>query len=279
MDNFKVTDLAFDSDGATLAGALYLPNESENGKRLPTVLYAPELGKDCTSGDAWARELAKRGYVVFSIDFSGGANSKSAGDARGLTPFTEQNDLERAYNELVKKPYVDANNVFLMGAGLGGVACALAAAKMPNFIKGLILLYPAFSVAQQITGAFQNPSDLPDSYELFGTEVGRAFLESLYGFDLYNVIGTYQGPVLLIHGTGDTTVASGYSVKAVSFYRQARLELISDAVHGFEGGYFKYATRVIVDFLDEETDLADESGLEGDLNFGGPGMGGMGMGL
>jgi dipeptidyl aminopeptidase/acylaminoacyl peptidase len=279
MDNFKVTDLAFDTDEETLAGALYLPNASENGKRLPTVLYAPELGKDCTSGDVWARELAKRGYVVFSIDFSGGANSKSTGDALELTCFTEQNDLERVYNELVKKPYVDANNVFLMGAGLGGVACALAAAKMPNFIKGLILLYPAFSVAQQITGAFKSPSDLPDTYELFGTEVGRAFLESLYGFDLYNVIGTYQGPVLLLHGTGDTTIASGYSVKAVSFYRQARLELISDAVHGFEGGYFKYATRVIVDFLDEETDLADESGIDGDLNFGGPGMGGMGMGL
>ena len=70
----------------------------------------------------------------------------------------------------------------------------------------------------------------------------------------------------------DDIVASGYSVRAVNIYPRADLELIGEVGHGFTGGAFKYAVRKIVGFLDEEADLPDESGLNGDLNFKGGGM-------
>ena len=89
----------------------------------------------------------------------------------------------------------------------------------------------------------------------------------------------YRGPVLILHGTDDDVVESSYSLKAAKAYRRADLELIAGAGHGFSGGQLKYAVRITVDFLDEETDLADESGLEGDLNLpsGMGAFGGMGL--
>ena len=85
--------------------------------------------------------------------------------------------------------------------------------------------------------------------------------------------GEGKYPVLyLLHGMSDDIVASGYSVRAVNLYPHANLELIGEVGHGFTGGAFKYAVRKIVGFLDEEADLPDESGLNGDLNFKGGGM-------
>ena len=189
-----------------------------------------------------------------------------------MTIFAERQDMEDVYDELAKLPYVDLNNVFLLGMSMGGAVAALAAARKSNLIKGLILLYPAFSIPGDIRRAWPNPDEFPEKFGIFNAEVGRAFIEEIYDFDFYEVIGDYAGPVLILHGMSDDIVASGYSVRAVNLYPHANLELIGEVGHGFTGGAFKYAVRKIVGFLDEEADLPDESGLNGDLNFKGGGM-------
>lgn len=276
MDNFEVKELGAKVGDKNIYGVAYVPNEAKKGKRLPAIIYSHGMSSNHESGDKYAREFAKRGYVVYCFDFRGGQDSKSDGDPLKMTIFTEQTDLEAAYDMVIGLPYTDANNIFLMGASMGGAVTALVAAKYATLIKGVILLYPAFSLPDDIMHEFPDPKQMPDTYDMRVT-VGKGFLEMLWGFDFYSNITQYRGPVLLLHGTGDHVVPSGYSVKAVNAYSNAHLELIADAEHGFTGGYFKYAVRCIVDFLDEETDLADESGLSGDLNFGGGnGMAGMG---
>ena len=189
-----------------------------------------------------------------------------------MTIFTEQADMEDAYTELAELGYVDLNNVFLFGMSMGGAVAALAAASKSNLIKGLILLYPAFSIPGDVRRAWPNRDEFPETFGIFNAEVGRAFIEAVYDFDFYEHIAKYAGPVLILHGMSDDIVASGYSVRAVNIYPRADLELIGEVGHGFTGGAFKYAVRKIVGFLDEEADLPDESGLNGDLNFKGGGM-------
>lgn len=273
MDNFEVRELGARVGENDIYGMVYLPDEARDGKRLPALVYSPDMNSNHDSGDGYARELAKRGYVVYCFDFRGGHESRSDGDPLQMTLFTEQTDLEAVYDMVVGLPYTDANNIFLMGAGLGGDAAALVAAKYASLIKGLVLLYPAFSLPEDVMRSFPDPDDIPDG-QAMGSTVGRPFLQTLWGFDFYNNIDAYKGPVLILHGTADDVVPSSYSTMAANTYRNARLELLADGGHGFEKGFFKYAAKRIVEFLDEETDLADESGLSGDLNFGG--MGGMG---
>ena len=277
MDNFAVIDLPLEQGGKTIFGQMYLPNETREGGRVPLVIFAHGLSEHHESGDAYAREFAKRGYAVYCFDFGGVPGSKTSGEPCSMTVFSEQQELEAVYDEMAKLPYVDLNNVFLMGASLGGAASALAAANKNGLIKGLILLYPAFNIPGEVQRQWPAIEDLPEAYALLGVDVGKQFLETMHGFDFYETIPRYAGPVLILHGMSDSIVASGYSVRAVNLYKHARLELIGEVGHGFEGGAFKYAVKKIVGFLDEEADLADESGLNGDLNFGSSagGMGGM----
>ena len=268
MDNFEVIELTLETSEKRIFGVMYLPTETRKGARVPLVIYAHGFASHHESGDAYARELAKRGYATYCLDFGGVEGSRTDGEPNTMTVFSEQEELEAAYAELAKLSYVDLNNVFFMGASLGGAVSALAAARKNGLIKGLILLYPAFNLPGEIQRLWPFVDVLPETEEFFGTTIGKPFLETLYGFDFYNVITRYEGPVLMLHGMTDSLVSSGYSVRAVNLYKHANLELIGEVGHGFTGGAFKYAVRKIVGFLDEEADLADESGLQGDLNFG-----------
>lgn len=275
MSNYQVSDLTFEHGDESIFGRMYLPDEAAGGKRVPLVICAHGFGGNNESCEAYAREFAKRGYAAYCFDFCGTPNSKSSGEAHEMTIFTEQRDMEDVYDELSKLDYVDLNNVFLFGMSMGGAVAALVAAgSIGGRIKGLILLYPAFSIPGDIRRAWPEPSEFPERFGIFNAEVGRDFVLTIYDFDFYRVIGNYAGPVLILHGMSDDIVASGYSVRAVNIYPRADLELIGEVGHGFTGGAFKYAVRKVVGFLDEEADLPDESGLDGDLNFGG-GMGGM----
>lgn len=269
MGEFERSEFITTTDGGNIYGLLYKPLSALEGRRCPMVLYAPGISSNHLSGDRYARELASRGYAVCCIDFRGGCNSMSDGYPLDMTLFTEQDDLAAVYDSIVRQPFVDANNVFLMGASMGGAVAALVAGARPNLMKGLILLYPAFSLSTEVEHAYPDPVKIPESAEFGGVTVGGQFLRTLYGFNIYMAASSYRGPVLILHGTDDDVVPSNCSVRATRTYQHARLELISGAKHGFSGGAFKYATRVIVGFLDEECDLADESGLEGDLNFKG----------
>lgn len=274
MDRFDIQTHVIADAAGSIYSQLYIPKAAGAARRCPLVIYSHGMMSNHSAGDAYARAFADKGYAVCCFDFRGGNRSLSDGEPLAMTPFTEVDDLNAVYNDLVTLDFVDANNVFLMGASLGGLVTALVAGKRPNLFKGIVLLYPALSLPQDIAAAYPDPMAMPATAEL-SVRVGRAFLESLYGFDPYGVITGYTGPVLILHGTQDSSVPSSYSVKATRAYRRAHLELISGAGHGFSGGAVKFATRVIVEFLDEESDLADESGLDGDLNFGGT----SGMGL
>lgn len=273
MSEFTVSELTLEHDDKTIFGSVYVPDEALDGKRVPLVICAHPFGGNHESCDAYARELAKRGYAAYCFDFCGTPQSQSESAAPSMTVFTEQQDMEDVYDELAKLPYVDLNNVFLFGMSMGAAVAALVAASLSNLIKGIILLYPAFSLPGDIRRAWPDKDAFPESFGIWSMEVNRDFVEAIYDFDFYEVIDKYAGPVLIMHGMSDDIVASGYSVRAVNVYPRASLELIGEVGHGFTGGAFKYAVKKIVGFLDEEADLADESGLGGDLNF----AGGMGM--
>lgn len=273
MSDFDVQVLSFTRDDKTIFGRVYLPEDAQDGKRIPMVICAHGLNGSAETCDAYARELAKRGYSAYCFDFCSTPDSRSDADDKPMTIFTEQKDLEDVLEEISQLPYVDRNNVFLLGTSMGGAVSSLVATHKGGLIKGLILLYPAFSIPGDLKRAFPETEELPEEPAVYGEPISREFVESARNFDFYDVIGGYAGPVLIIHGMSDDIVASGYSVRAVNTYRNANLELIGEVGHGFEGGAFKYAVKKIVGFLDEEADLPDESGLNGDLNF----SGGMGM--
>lgn len=273
MSGFEASELVFEHEGKRIFGRVYLPDEAQEGKRVPMVICAHGLNGSADKCDAYASEIAKRGYAAYCFDFGGARGSRSTGEQLEMTLSTQRDDLEFVYERLSELPYVDLNNVFLFGMSMGAAICALVCAgRYGGRVKGLILLYPAFDIPVRARGLCAERESIPESIDVCGFELSRAFLEDACELDFFSVIGAYRGPVLILHGTADEIVPSGYSVRAAGTYDSAQLELIEGLGHGFEGGARKYAVKKIVGFLDEEADLPDESGLGGDLNFGASGM-------
>ena len=63
-------------------------------------------------------------------------------------------------------------------------------------------------------------------------------------FDLYDLIGAYTGPVLIVHGDADDVVPYSYAEKAAELYSDALLVPVHGADHCFTGHIDELAEAV-----------------------------------
>lgn len=75
----------------------------------------------------YAHSLAASGYGVMLLDIAG-----HGGNVVPLSPDAVQEDIDRAYRELVRQPEVDATRIGLIGHSLGGGAVLRAASAQPD---------------------------------------------------------------------------------------------------------------------------------------------------
>lgn len=244
----RTVELPSERDGMHIYGILYLP-EGKTGKQ-PTVIYSHGFGGTNATGTSYARALAERGYVCYCFDFCGGSSaSRSDGRTTEMSIFTEQSDLEAVITAIRQLDYVDTNNLFLLGASQGGMVSAMTAAAHADDIKGLMLLYPAFCIADDARRRFDSLDDVPETVNLMGMTIGRAYYERLFDFDTYPVITPYTKDVLIIHGDRDGIVPISYSERAVQAYPSATLETMPGSGHGFSGNNRQRATDYILNYL------------------------------
>ena len=167
-----------------------------------------------------------------------------------MSIFTEQSDLEAVLHTIQEQPFVDSNNIFLMGTSMGGAVSAITAAAHEETVQGVILLYPAFVLVDDAKERFASVDEIPDTYHNMWMTVGRIFAEDLLDYDIYEAISAYKKDVLLIHGTADNIVPLAYSEKAVDVYDSAQLEVLPGAGHGFYGNDAEQAISFILEYLD-----------------------------
>ena len=77
--------------------------------------------------------------------------------------------------------YVDSENLFLMGTSQGGAVSAITGADHQEEVRGMILLYPAFVLADRANELFQSVEEIPETYYFMWMNVGRAYFEPLIG--------------------------------------------------------------------------------------------------
>ena len=133
--------VTFENENQTLVGNLFLPDNYQEGQRLPGVVVtgAWTTVKEQMS-TTYATELAVRGYAALVFDFRGWGASED--EVKYLEdPKRKTDDIHAAANYLATRPEVDSNKI----AGLGICASAGymsdAAASNPN-IKAFALVAP-----------------------------------------------------------------------------------------------------------------------------------------
>lgn len=245
---YTTQELYAERDGNRIYGVLYRPQDA--GEKLSAVIFSHGFGGTYRVGVPYAQALAEKGYAVYCFDFCGGSyNSQSDGSPLDMSLRTEQADLEAVIRMMQELDFIDADNLFLMGTSQGGAVSAVTAADHPDEICGLILLYPAFIMAERANELFQSEEEIPNTYYFMWMEVGHDYFASLLGYDIYADIAGYDRDVLLLHGDADTIVPLSASERALESFPSASLEVLPGAGHGFSGEDESTAICLIEDYL------------------------------
>ena len=137
----QVKEVTFESNDRTLVGDLYLPDEYQQGDKLPGVVVTGAWTTVKEQMPAtYAEAMADRGHAVLAFDFRNWG--ESGGNERQLEdPTNKTQDIIAAANYLTTLPEVDADRI----AGLG--ICASAgymadAALASENIKAIALVAP-----------------------------------------------------------------------------------------------------------------------------------------
>lgn len=116
-------------DGSLISSLVYVPKTATNENPAQVVMIFHGRSNHAHSNDTWSMELARRGYVVFSPDLSGGGQS-------------DVNDRQAQAIALTKYVttlnYVDCSNMTLVGYSAGCGTTAQVAMALPEYIKNVV---------------------------------------------------------------------------------------------------------------------------------------------
>lgn len=248
-DEPMIKKCEFERDGKKIYAEMYLPVSDDP---LPVVILSHGFGSSHYSLTGYGFAYARRGVAALTFDFIGGGySSMSDGEMTDMSVLTEVEDLNVVIDEVKKMPEIRADQVYLFGESQGGLVSSYVAGKRPDEIAGLVGLYPAYVIGDDIRKQFPDDNAIPETVDYLGSTVGKRYCVDAKSFDIYEVISHYTGKVLLIHGTEDRLVPLSYSQKAAEVFPDAKLETIEGAGHGFGGEDDMKASAMAVDFVSQ----------------------------
>ena len=191
-------------------GVLTVP---EGKEPVPLIILSHGFGGNHLGQQDYAAYFAKEGFATYNFDFcGGGGNSKSAGSMLEMTVLTEAEDLG-AIAEHFK--------------GDARFSCIL--------LWAVVLEFPAIVLQDDARKRANPDGSFPEQSTVMGWTISHKYNEAAVSFDLYEKIGQYTGPVLILHGDQDSIVPLRYSQKAREIYPQAELVIMPGQGHGFTG--------------------------------------------
>jgi len=203
-------------DGLDIPAYITLP-PGRIAKNLPAIVMphgGPEA-RDFMQFDWWAQFYANRGYVVLQPNFRGssGYGKKFTDAGNKQWGLKMQDDVTDGVKKMIADGIVDPKRICIVGASYGGYAALAGAAFTPDLYACAI--------------SFAGISDLPNFYDTNVREAGGLSQAVSYwslrigspDTDSERMKATSPAlhadkvkcPVLLLHGSDDTTVRIGQS--------------------------------------------------------------------
>lgn len=214
-------------DGLTIRGKICRP---EGSGPYPAVIFSHGFGSNYRPLLHHGGPIAEAGICCIFFDFCGGGmETESDGTMEEMTLRTEEEDLFEVMKAVRDLPYTDPKLLYLMGESQGGMVSAMAAAELPEEIKGLILWYPAFVIPDD--SAKRKKENIKD---VFGIRISPDYDDVAVSVDVEKIQKAYKGPVLILHGDQDPVVPIDYSRRAVKTYENASLREFPGAGHGYD---------------------------------------------
>ncbi len=221
-----------DIKGRILRGNVRMP---DCGGPFPTIVFLHGFTVWKTGPqrlyEEFVRMAVKNGFCVVRYDFYG--TGESEGEFYEMTIGSEMNETKAIVEWTKRQPYVDAGNIFLGGHSMGAlIAVREAPVIQPKCVFGwataLSMLYQAGVRTRTMKGATER------GWDIDGLELSREFMDECAGMDFLEMAKGYEGPVLLIHGSGDMDipVECSYALRKV-YGERCELDIVPGANHRF----------------------------------------------
>lgn len=255
--NYQTAKFSCQRGGLMIRGVEYRPQ----GDNLPVAIISHAFMMNRNMCRQYAELFADMGYASYIFDFCGGSliAGKSDGKTTDMSVTTEKEDLKAVIDYVRGFPYVNQDNITLMGCSQGGLVSALVAAEQTERIKKLVLFYPALCIpddarAGRMMLAKFDPRNPPEVLYCGPMKLGKRYITDVINMAPYQEISKYLGDVLLVYGTADKIVGMDYIVQAEKVYCERtagsiEFRLIKDASHIFSKAHDLIAMEYLSGFI------------------------------
>ena len=170
-ERFATRALAFDVDGDTCRGTLYLPGGDEDDP--PVIVMAPGLGAERSFGyPAVAERFADAGYAAFLFDYR--EFGASDGDSQAVDPAAQRDDYAAAIDR-VRRVDAVGGDLVLWGASLSAAHVLTLAADRRD-VDAVIAAVPMLdgrAIARRRGAKYLARSGAAGLRDLLGHRFGR----------------------------------------------------------------------------------------------------------
>ncbi|MEY4376556.1 MAG: hypothetical protein RJB26_1106 [Pseudomonadota bacterium] len=225
------------ADGQTLHYQLVQPHDFDPAKRYPVVVqvYGGPHGQQVMNAwdDGFAHYLARRGFLVFSLDNRGSAlqGTRMDGALFHHMASVEVADQLRGVEWLKAQPYVDGKRVGVFGWSYGGYMTLNLVMRAPG-------TFAAAASGAPVTDWSLYDTAYTERY--MGTPQGNA--EGYAGSSVLGVATQLQDPLLVLHGMADDNVLFEHSTRLFKVLQEANKPFEVMVYPGHKHGLLRQAS-------------------------------------
>ena len=241
----QMEEIIIPGPNGDIYGVLQMP---ETDGPVPLVILSHGFGGNHSFSMPTAAHFVENGFAAYSYDFCGGGfGSRSSGTMMDMSVLTEAADLDAVIDHFRGDGRI--SEICLWGASQGGFVSAYVSSRRPGDISAVVLEFPAIVLQDDAEKRRLPDGTFPETSSILGARISRKYDEDATSFNLYDLLPSYTGPVLILHGDKDPIVPLRYSEKAAEIYPHARLVVMPGQGHGFTGSSKQDALAMETEFF------------------------------
>ena len=173
--------LHFDTPAGTVEAWYHPPPGSGPGRAGPLMIFAHGNAETIDTAAPQMAACLRLGLGLLAVEYPGYGRSAGRPSETSIGAA-----MLAAYDRIRTRPEVDPGRIAACGRSLGGAAACLLADRRP---LAALILVSSFTRVRAFTRRYLVPSFLVRD-----------------PFDNLSALNRFKGPVLIVHGTGDTVI-------------------------------------------------------------------------
>ena len=151
-----------------------------------------------------------------------------------MSAKTEARNLACVLETAKKWEFIQPEQIVIIGGSLGGLVATMVAHDYPHELAGLVLLYPAYQLPEELRNMFSDRQKVPATFTFANLfQLGRPFAEDVFDLYPYQLMQRFTKEVLILYGDQDEAVPLPFIEKAVATFPHAALHIIHGTGHFF----------------------------------------------